>query len=117
LAERLATVLVAGELTASGVRERTRRALGRSYRWLDEFANNLSNRFQDRTRPTSRRLTKFLLDDATLLLAASRHKLTISASHVESPVMAPARFARDWRVPSLTTERELAEWLETTPSR
>jgi hypothetical protein len=117
LAERLAKVLVAGELTHSGVHERAERALGRSYRWLEPFAKSLSDRFAGQTRPTSRRLAKYLRDDARFLLAASRLTLRISASHVEPPAMAPAKFARQWQIPSLTTERELADWLELTPAR
>ncbi len=117
LAERLATVLVAGELTRRGVLDRGERALGRPYRWLEGLAGRVSDSYAGKTRPTRRRLAKYLLEDGGFLAAVSRGTLRIAAAHVEPPTMAPALFAREWHVPSLTTERELAEWLETTPSR
>ena len=115
LADRLAQALVAGELTQQDVLERAERALGRSYRWLTGLAERIDNTFAGRTRPTSRQLARHLLEDAGFLLASSRCKLRIAASHAELPTMAPARFAREWQVPPLTTEQELAAWLGLSP--
>jgi RNA-directed DNA polymerase len=117
LADRLANALVAGSLTRAGVLARAETACGRRYRWFEGLADRLSAKYVGRTRPTSRQLAKWLLADAGFQWGLARNAIRIAATHVEQATMVPASFARDWQVPALVTERELATWLELSPAR
>ena len=92
---------------------RASEALGRPWRWIRPVARRYLERFGDRTRPRLREVERFLLSDPSFqrALAQRGSALQIVARVSAEPQMRPTAAAKDWKVPEILTEHELAVWL------
>jgi RNA-directed DNA polymerase len=92
---------------------RAKAAMGRSHRFVPSFVRRVLAAFPDPTHFD--RLAAFAANDAALLAAWKRAEPTIVRMPIPKSFLAPLPVARDWNVPSLTTDRELCDLLRIDP--
>lgn len=80
---------------------------------MTALARRYLETFGGRTRPRQREVERFLISDAGFRRALAKHKdaLQIAAWANIAPQMRPIAAARDWKVPEILTEDDLAVWL------
>ena len=113
----LRAILLAGAWTPLGATERMQAASARVVkptRWIAPLVRRLFQVSPEGSAPEHQALLKFLKRDKRLLAALAKldpaSKFNLRAGL--APRMSPARDRfRQWQLPSLTTKRELAEWL------
>ncbi len=79
---------------------------GKRWRWLRPLAKRYLKCFDTRTRPHSREVVRFLIEDAGLYRARGKYalELQVNLSATEPLVMR-------WPSPAIASSAELAEWL------
>lgn len=116
----LARSILEGESSAEAAAERLRHTLGRKWRWIRPLAGRYVRRFaaqipgsRVQVRPRHRDVVAFLKADEGLRNAEHRYKgeLRIAEWATVSARMLPADAARNWTIPKIETEDELAAWL------
>jgi hypothetical protein len=103
----LAEAFLAGPWDEEGLVARAAAGLGRRPRWLRPLARRVLAHFPGPQLPLQLNLAAFLFEIAGPAVE-SAYRLVIR----RPPPMAPAACASSWRVPSLRTPGELAEWLD-----
>lgn len=113
----LARSLLAGEAALESAVARLSHTLGKDWRWLRPLVRRYLKAFGTGTRPRRNEVVAFLANDQGLQHALERHRLDVRIASwlAESSEMQPVPSARSWRIPRITTERELAEWLHLSP--
>jgi len=93
--------------------KRANELLGRRWRWIRPVARRYIERYGDRTRPRLREVERFLLNDPGFHRAAAKHasELQVVARVTAEPKMRPVGAAKNWKVPEILTEADLAAWL------
>jgi RNA-directed DNA polymerase len=109
----LARGLLGAEPDLEVILTRTSETLGRRWRWMTGLARRYLERFGGRTRPRQREVERFLLNDAGFqrALAKRQDTLQIAARVNIAPEMRPIAAARNWKLPEILTEGDLAAWL------
>jgi hypothetical protein len=116
----LARSILEGESSAEAVAERLQRTLGRKWRSIRPLAKRYVRRFaaqmsasRVQVRPRHKDVVAFLKADEGLRNAEHRYKGELRISEwVTAPArMLPADAARNWPIPKIETEGELAAWL------
>ena len=110
IARALASAFVAGELESVELFDRGSRLLGRRWRWLWSLARRVSVSHQG-VRPRQQTIENFILNDQGFARAYSRHRLRLNPVLMGRPRMLPIESAATWKVRSLETVGELADWL------
>ena len=92
---------------------RTNEALGKPWRWIRPVARRYIEKYGDRTRPRLREVERFLLNDPGFHRATAKHasELHVVARVIAEPRMRPVTAAKNWKVPEILTEHDLAAWL------
>jgi hypothetical protein len=118
----LARSFLAGESTVEGIVARSRRTLGRNWRWLRPLARRYVETVAGKTRPRQRDVIEFLLHDPGFQRAWSKYYDQLSVAHwLGDPaqqhiqVMQPVAAAAKWDVPIIETVGDLAAWFSLTP--
>ena len=88
-------------------------ALGKPWRWIRPVARRFVEKYGDRARPRLREVERFLLNDPSFLRAVAKHasKLQLVGQAIAAPRMRPVAAAKNWKVPEILTEHDLAAWL------
>jgi RNA-directed DNA polymerase len=108
----LARSLAAGEVAVDAVVARLSRTIGKPRRWIPPLAQRYVQTFAGKCRPRVRQVEAFLRADPGFQTALRRHGSSLSIADWQAPPsFAPARSARDWHVPVIAAEGELAAWL------
>jgi RNA-directed DNA polymerase len=116
-ATRMARVLLAGEQDAGSIVPRVERALGQSGRWIAPLVQRYLLHYAGKTRPTRRAVARFLRDDRGFLNAQKKYGARLSTQpwFGGPAAMQPAVAASGWRIPSICTVGDLADWLRLDP--
>jgi len=114
----VARSILAGEPAVDAITAHVRRTLGTNWRWARGLAVRYARAFGDHARPRRRDVVAFLHVDEGLQDAAIRYKgqLRIAAWVTEPAAMHPVEAAREWPLPKIETQGELAAWLDLTAS-
>jgi RNA-directed DNA polymerase len=109
----LARSFAAGAPDVEQIVARSSRTLGKPWRWLRPLAQRYLGAFADQSRPRHRDVVQFLLRDAGLRRARSRHarELQVEQWLTESPQMQPVAAAETWDIPAIESAGALADWL------
>jgi RNA-directed DNA polymerase len=112
----LARSFLAGESTVEGIVARSRRTLGRNWRWLRPLARRYVETFAGETRPRQRDVVEFFLKDPGFRRARSKHfdELSVERWLLEPQQMQPVLAAAAWDVPVIESVGALASWLRVT---
>ncbi len=118
----LARSFLAGESTVEGIVARSRRTLGRNWRWLRPLAQRFVESVAGETRPRQRDVVEFFLKDPGFRRAWSKYYDQLSVAqwlgdpaqqHIQR--MQPVAAAAKWDVPVFETAGDLAAWFSLTP--
>jgi RNA-directed DNA polymerase len=112
----LARSFLADESTVEGIVARSRRTLGRNWRWLQPLARRYVETFAGETRPRQRDVVEFFLKDPGFRRARSKHfdELFVERWLLEPQQMQPVPAAAAWDVPVIESAGALASWLRVT---
>jgi RNA-directed DNA polymerase len=112
----LARSFLADESTVEGIVARSRRTLGRNWRWLRPLARRYVETFAGETRPRQRDVVEFFLKDPGFRRARSKHfdELFVERWLLEPQQMQPVPAAAAWDVPVIESAGALASWLRVT---
>src|SRR5580698_3718107 len=112
----LARSFLADESTVEGIVARSRRTLGRNWRWLRPLARRYVETFAGETRPRQRDVVEFFLKDPGFRRARSKHfdELSVERWLLEPQQMQPVLAAAAWDVPVIESVGALASWLRVT---
>jgi hypothetical protein len=112
----LARSFLADESTVEGIVARSRRTLGRNWRWLRPLARRYVETFAGETRPRQRDVVEFFLKDPGFRRARSKHfdELFVERWLLEPQQMQPVPAAAAWDVPVIESVGALASWLRVT---
>jgi RNA-directed DNA polymerase len=112
----LARSFLADESTVEGIVARSRRTLGRNWRWLQPLARRYVETFAGETRPRQRDVVEFFLKDPGFRRARSKHfdELFVERWLLEPQQMQPVPAAAAWDVPVIESVGALASWLRVT---
>ena len=111
LTQVLAKAFLAGELDAELAARRGRDVLGKNTRWMAGLARRFVAAFGPGTRPRLRDAVAFLWADRAFQEALKRDQYGVTRWLTEPAVMQPAEAARNWGLPAIVSEGELADWL------
>src|SRR5580692_9690589 len=108
----LARSFLAGESTVEGIVARSRRTLGRNWRWLRPLAQRFVESVAGEARPRQRDVVEFFLKDPGFRRAWSKHfdELFVERWLLEPQQMQPVPAAAKWDVPVIATAGDLAAW-------
>ena len=115
LARALAAAFVAGNFDVDGLVERGGWGAGRKALAVAALPGSsavclaLAGR---RVRPRQTTVANFILADDGFSQACERHDLTLIGIWAAPAIMTPVAAATAWRVPTIRTSGELADWLE-----
>ncbi len=113
----LADAFVSGPWELEGLVDRGGRVLGRRYRWLRPLARRVLAEFPAGPRPRLARLAGFIARDEGFQRAVQSRPLELHFAQWPRRAMAPAPGAPEsWRVPAITSEAALAEFLGLEPN-
>jgi RNA-directed DNA polymerase len=117
LISTLARSLSAGDASIDAVHAHAERTLGRSWRWLRPLAERYIERFSASTRPRHREVIRFLLEDDAFRRARKKYRSEIAIAEWigEPPRMQPVEAAKLWKLPTIETLGDLADWLCLSP--
>ena len=109
----LARVFVSGEQTIEGICERAAVTLGRDWKWMRGLARRFLAAHAGEIRPREQEARAFFEQDRGCRRACKRfgNKVRVARWLAAHPQMAPISIAKDWLLPVLETEGELASWL------
>ena len=112
----LASSFLAGDSTIEGIVARSRRTLGRNWRWLRPLARRYLEMVAGETRPTQREVIQFFLHDPGFKHAWSEHfdELAVARWLEDPQRMQPVAAAASWDVPVIESAGALADWFGTT---
>jgi RNA-directed DNA polymerase len=107
---------LADESTVEGIVARSRRTLGRNWRWLRPLARRYVETFAGETRPRQRDVVEFFLKDPGFRRARSKHfdELFVERWLLEPQQMQPVPASAAWDVPVIESVGALASWLRVT---
>jgi hypothetical protein len=113
LLSSLARAFLNAEPDADDIVAQAGEMLGKRWRWIRPVAWRFLERFGNRTRPRQREVERFLLSDPSFQRAIKKHgaALQIAAWVSAEPRMRPVAAAKDWKIPAILTESDLAAWL------
>jgi len=113
LPSALARVFLNAEPNVDDIVTQTSVMLGRRWRWIAPVAQRFVEKFGNRTRPRQREVERFLLSDPSFQRAIEKRgaALQIAIWPIVEPRMQPVAAAKNWRIPALLTESDLAAWL------
>jgi RNA-directed DNA polymerase len=114
----LARTFLSAESDLESVVTRANEALGRRWRWLRPVARRFVKEFGGRTRPRVREAERFLLSDPGFQRALAKHgaELKVVVPVVLEPQMRPIATAKNWKIPTILIEHNLAVWLRVSES-
>jgi RNA-directed DNA polymerase len=114
----LARSFVIGEQSVEQIVARSRRTLGRHWRWLRPLVERYVATFAGQTRPRHRDAIRFLVQDRGFTRASSKYVDDLSVQPVlsEPEPMQPVPAARAWDVPVIESVGALAAWLQLDPT-
>lgn len=115
-AHALAEAFLAGHLDPGEMVDRASLLLARPWRWLRPLALRVVTAYDAKPRPRTKALAKFIMSDRGFSRSLERHEVHVVRSLLYAPTMQPMASAETWRLPSICTIGELAEWLEITVS-
>lgn len=109
----LARAFLAAEHNLEDILTRSSEALGKPWRWIRPVARRYIELYGDRSRPRLREVERFLLSDPSFQRALAKHasELRVVARVIAEPRMRPVAAAKNWKVPEILTEHDLAAWL------
>ena len=112
--ESLANSILGGEASVDAIAARISHTLGRNWRWRKPLARRYLVKFGEGSRPRRRDVARFLRADDGLARALSRRRDPVQIANLigEHPTIQPARAARAWPVPPITSGGVLAKWLQ-----
>ena len=87
--------------------------LGRPWRWIRPVARRYVEEFGQRTHPRLREVERFLLNDPGLqraIVKRGNELKVVSFCNLELQ-MRPVAAAKNWKIPAILTEHDLAVWL------
>ncbi len=114
-ARKLARLLLAGPFTVRDATSRIRAGLGRCPRWLSKGLNQWVPDIGEGARPRQQRIQALIRSNADFQTAFYSRRLRLP-SVPPTPIMLPAAGApQTWNLPSLTSIRDLADFLQLTP--
>ncbi len=117
VAHHLARTLVYGPWESRELIDRGAQLFGRRWRWLQFLAKRLVDEFPDDFSPSGEEVERFLLQDETFLHACHTLPIALTVDFESSPpatMTLPPGPPASWKVPSIATVDELAEFLGTT---
>ncbi len=106
LTKALARCFLAEAPSLDGMVARSSAVLGKRWRWLRPLAARYLKRFGAHSRPHSREVIRFLIEDAGLYRARGKYTLALQ---VDLSVTEP--LAMRWPAPPIASVAELAGWL------
>src|SRR5580700_11866744 len=97
----LARSFLADESTVEGIVARSRRTLGRNWRWLRPLARRYVEAVAGETRPRQRDVIQFFLNDPGFRRAWAKHfdELAVAEWMEDPQRMQPVAAAASWNVP------------------
>lgn len=113
VAERIAIAFLAGPWEVDGMLRRAKRVVEGSRRWLGRLARKIHAKGAGQGALRRRLVTEWILQDPTFVRAYERYDVDVAVRAWGQPApMAPAEGApASWRLPLITTDAQLAEWL------
>lgn len=112
LAERIATAFLAGPWEEDGLRQRAALVVNEPRRWLPRLARRIYANGAGRGALRKRQVVEWILCDPTFVRAVERYDLKVGLNvWIEPRPMQPAAGEpSSWRLPSITTAGQLADW-------
>ena len=116
VAQALAAAMLCGALTRRGLIKRCAVVVGRRYVWLQGLVDRTIAEFGRGSRPRKFRLERFILNDQKFFRAYERRSVRFVLQPAFRPKMCPASGPpRKWKVRSIRTTGDLAQWLNLLP--
>ncbi|HWB08202.1 MAG TPA: reverse transcriptase family protein [Pirellulales bacterium] len=118
MAERLATAFLAGPWDADLLYERGAHVLESKGHWLKRLARQIHARGEGRGALRRRWVTEWICENRTFLWAWNRYDLAVDTHlwHGRQPLRPAPGPPSAWKVPSISTTRELIDWLGIKPN-
>jgi hypothetical protein len=113
LLSALARAFLNAEPDSDDIVKQAGETLGKRWRWIRPVARRFLERFDNRTRPRQREVERFLLSDPSFQRAIEKSggALQIAVWMSAEPRMRPVAAAKNWKIPEILTESDLAAWL------
>lgn len=111
IADALAIAFLAGDIETDELVDRGSLLFNRRWRWIRPLARRVVETFAAGVRPRQTFVVEFILADRGFFRACQKHDLRLANRLVAPPMMRPVIAAASWRVASIRTPRELADWL------
>lgn len=118
VAQALTAAFLMGEADLDQIVERWSVTLGQRWRWLRPLAKRLLANLGQEDQRRELAVCWFLFLDRGFQSACDRYDLDVEQWILTTrPPMRPIAAARDWRIPSIQSPGELADWLDVEPNQ
>ena len=112
LLRALADVFLAGEFSVDAIVRRSNLVLGKEFRWIKPLARRFVRLIANEVRPTRNDVARFLGEDRGFRRTWYPELRWVRLGHwiLEPQEMRPVAAAKEWRLPSIVTVADLADW-------